>query len=542
MEINNNLPYDFDWKCYLSLNEDIANNKRFNSEEGAIEHWNKYGSKEGRKYKLENHGDKNKTIITNNISTLKNSNKKTPLVLVVIPTYNSKNTILDSINSVLNQTYKNINLVVVDDCSTDNTEEVIKDIKNIFYYKLDKNVGTYSAVNYGISKHKNFDYFIIHGSDDIMLETNIEEHINGFSDGIYAVSTGYSRIDYQTKETISVKTTGDSMIMYSKDVFDTLGYYDNTRFGGDSEYFTRFRKCFGNNATKNIKKSLSNCYIFKNKSNLTLKIPINSPERANYVTSYKLKHNNMQLNNDFYIYYSGDLIDKKISVNLATYPKRTEYTTKVLNSLLNIHFIDTIRVYLNEYKNVPKEFPKDSRIIYHIGEKNLKDSGKFYWSGTFKNEYYFSIDDDLIYSEEYFINHISMLKRYNNEIFVTTHGKVMREKPKKFNDSVLNFRCLETTNKNQWVNNPGTGVCVFDNSKYIVPVSMFEYHGMADLWLGVYCQKLKIPILCRKHIITELKYLNVEDTLFDRRDELKDDHDKVLSLLDSWTLYKKDNY
>ena len=537
MENNNNIPYDFDWKCYLLLNEDITNNKRFNSEEGAIEHWVKYGSMERRKYKLDS--EKNKTI-TNKVLK-ENKNKKQPLVLVVIPTYNSKNTILDSINSILNQTYKNINLVVVDDCSTDNTEDVVKGIKNIFYYKLDKNIGTYGAVNYGISKHKNFDYFIINGSDDMMLETNIEEHVNGFSDEIYAVSTGYSRVDYETKETLSIKEIGDSMIMYSKLVFDKLGYYDNTRFGGDSEYSARFRKCFGNKSIVNIKKSLSNCYIFNNKTNLTSKIPINSPERTNYVTSYKLKHNSMQTNNDFYVYYHGDLIDKKISVNLATYPKRTEYTAKVLSALLNIRFIDTIRVYLNEYKKVPKEFPNDDKIIYHIGENNLKDSGKYYWSGTFKNEYYFSIDDDLIYSEDYFINHIATLKKYNNEIIVTTHGKVMRKKPKKFNDCSSSFKCLETTTKDEWINNPGTGVTVFDNSKYIVPVSMFEYHGMADLWLGVYCQKLKIPIICRKHLVTELIYLNVVDTLFDRRDELKDDHYKVLSLLDSWTLYKKDN-
>lgn len=44
-----------------------------------------------------------------------------PLISVIIPTYNREKTILRSVMSVLNQTYKNLELIVVDDCSTDNT-------------------------------------------------------------------------------------------------------------------------------------------------------------------------------------------------------------------------------------------------------------------------------------------------------------------------------------------------------------------------------------------------------------------------------------
>ena len=56
--------------------------------------------------------------------------KNSPLVSVIMPTYNGSNTILRAINSVLNQTYSNLELIIVDDCSKENTFEVVKNVKD----------------------------------------------------------------------------------------------------------------------------------------------------------------------------------------------------------------------------------------------------------------------------------------------------------------------------------------------------------------------------------------------------------------------------
>ena len=53
-----------------------------------------------------------------------------PLVSIIIPVYNRQDTIMESINSVLKQSYKNMEILVIDDGSTDNTEYVVKQIKD----------------------------------------------------------------------------------------------------------------------------------------------------------------------------------------------------------------------------------------------------------------------------------------------------------------------------------------------------------------------------------------------------------------------------
>ena len=67
------------------------------------------------------------------------------LVSVIMPTYNCGKYIAESIDSVINQTISNWEIQIVDDCSTDNTEEIIKPYldkySNIHYYRLPENGG-----------------------------------------------------------------------------------------------------------------------------------------------------------------------------------------------------------------------------------------------------------------------------------------------------------------------------------------------------------------------------------------------------------------
>ena len=101
-------------------------------------------------------------------------NKNEILISVIVPTFNSKKFILECLNSVIKQTYKNIEIIVVDDCSSDNTLEIVKKFKNkykfpkkIKIYSTKKNSKTVAAPrNLGVLNCKG-DYIAFIDSDDI---------------------------------------------------------------------------------------------------------------------------------------------------------------------------------------------------------------------------------------------------------------------------------------------------------------------------------------------------------------------------------------
>ena len=100
------------------------------------------------------------------------------LVSVIIPTYNRKNTIMKATKSVLNQTYKNIEVIIVDDASTDGTENLFKENidKRVRFYRYTENKGACYARNYGV-EHANGRYIAFQDSDDEWLDEKIEKQL-----------------------------------------------------------------------------------------------------------------------------------------------------------------------------------------------------------------------------------------------------------------------------------------------------------------------------------------------------------------------------
>lgn len=99
-------------------------------------------------------------------------------ISVVMPVYNSEKYLQESILSILNQTIKDFDFIIIDDGSTDNTEKLIKSFndKRIIYLKKNHE-GISSALNYAIN-FSNSKYIVRMDADDIAFPNRIEKQIN----------------------------------------------------------------------------------------------------------------------------------------------------------------------------------------------------------------------------------------------------------------------------------------------------------------------------------------------------------------------------
>jgi len=103
-------------------------------------------------------------------------------ISVIIPTFNRKVFICEAIKSVLNQTYKDIEIIVIDDGSTDNTYKEIKEMgdEKIRYYKFPHTGIPAILRNYGIKKARG-EYIAFLDSDDLWLENKLKKQIDFYN-------------------------------------------------------------------------------------------------------------------------------------------------------------------------------------------------------------------------------------------------------------------------------------------------------------------------------------------------------------------------
>jgi glycosyltransferase involved in cell wall biosynthesis len=185
-----------------------------------------------------------------------------PCVSIIIPTYNAGNKLITSLKSIQTQTWQNLDIIIVDDASTDNTYQLADSFAQmdprIRVFRNSYNQGAYASRNKGLS-HAKGKFITTHDSDDWSHPQKIELQVN------------YFFTNKKIKATIShwVRCTPDmvfshwrirdswiyrnmSSLMFNKSVFKKIGYWDRVKVGADTEYLHRIQKIYGSNAIQDV--------------------------------------------------------------------------------------------------------------------------------------------------------------------------------------------------------------------------------------------------------------------------------------------------
>lgn len=139
------------------------------------------------------------------------------LVSIIMPSYNTGNYIAESIQSVLNQTYENWELIIVDDCSTDNTDEIVASFKDerIKYFKNETNSGAALTRNRALREAQG-EWIAFLDSDDLWMPEKLERQIKFMEKNGYVFSYHeYEKID-EKSEPLNVYVTGPDVVTKRK--------------------------------------------------------------------------------------------------------------------------------------------------------------------------------------------------------------------------------------------------------------------------------------------------------------------------------------
>ncbi|MDR1614145.1 MAG: glycosyltransferase [Campylobacteraceae bacterium] len=214
--------------------------------------------------------DSKKSVSAANIkcNSLRNAacSEKMPLVSILVTTYNTSSYIKSSLASLLSQTYKNLEIIVVDDKSTDDTLSKIKDISahdsRIKIIANSVNTGTFAAKTLALQQASG-EFIICHDSDDFAHSEWIARQVKPLLENrklIGSVSQWIRVSDegkYWVQKICPLSRLNRTSLLFRKSVLENTSSWDIVRTGADSEFHARLKLVFGKNAIKYIKLPLT---------------------------------------------------------------------------------------------------------------------------------------------------------------------------------------------------------------------------------------------------------------------------------------------
>jgi hypothetical protein len=178
------------------------------------------------------------------------------LVTVIVPAWNSAKWLPTTLRGLQKQSWKNLEIIVVDDCSTDNTLAVARAIaesdSRIKVLANESNRGAYASRNLALESSQGV-YITVHDADDWSHPRKIEMQVNHLVQHPEIVANLSQSVRVEPDSLMFFAQYGreilrqnSSSVMFTRDtVFERLGYWDEVKFGADTEFHHRIRSAFG---------------------------------------------------------------------------------------------------------------------------------------------------------------------------------------------------------------------------------------------------------------------------------------------------------
>ncbi|OYZ76249.1 MULTISPECIES: glycosyltransferase [unclassified Polaromonas] len=276
---------------------------------------------------------------------------KRPLVSVIVPSYNHERYIQECIESIANQTYENIELIVIDDGSNDSSIRILKNLEKLYGFTLllQDNKGLASTLNLGIKKMAHGEFIATCASDDYWMPDKIEKQIVFLlNNNQYPMCYGKTYYVDENSKILSKEDKSNNGLkggwifddiftfklhppvnyLFRKEIFDKIGLYDESLFAEDydmnlriasdyeigfiNEYIGYYRinggkeklalkECINDSHLKTIEKYKKNYKYLTAKNMVTLR------RCLNYSASFRYKFRSI-----YYLFNSLRLINTKL--------------------------------------------------------------------------------------------------------------------------------------------------------------------------------------------------------------------------------------
>jgi hypothetical protein len=459
-----------------------------------------------------------------------------PLVSVLMTAHNVAPYLEAAVTSVFAQSWRNLQLIVVDDASTDGTWELLQRLAKsdgrLSIRRLNPNLGTYYAKNLALSLAEGRFVFFQDGDDlshPERLRLGMQQLIQP---GVLAVQGAYSRVEFPSTRVLPVNgllhKLGLITLGLRREVFDAIGVFNCTTKASDDEFFQRLQVYAATGVGKIATLDIPSYYNTFRPGSLFADMVANdpaasgtieqkpSPSRAAYVEMFCAKHAELGPAGfkEFFTFpvlrdhlpVAADMTllpnpTDPVLLSLCSIPERAEQLQLVLTALAPQ--VDQIHLYLDRYPEAPaflEPWRGKLQVVLSQQQPGLRDNGKFLPLAQLTQSpcWLLTVDDDIAYPPDYVAALLKRLEHYGREAVLGVHGVLLPEQAEGYFSA--HYRKVHLFSQgleaDALVNVLGTGTMACHSSVLQgLSLDQFQEPGMADLYLASWCHQRQIPLI-----------------------------------------------